>query len=257
MLKGVLFDLGSTLQEYRHDDWDQLGRDLSRNLYDYIAERGYGEWVPPLDEFIELMHTSTRAQWDETLRTMRGRPMPDLLQPMFDKFGITDLRPNECLLPCYGRTDKFIYIEPDVRPTLESLRDRGLKLGLVSNTSWPAPAHDRDLERLGIIDLLPCRIYSCEFGWEKPAPQIFHAALDCLGLPPEEVAFVGDFLRYDIKGAQAVGMKGIWKKVPDRPAELDDHTIVPDAIIVRIGELPNVLAKLFGDEGRKTNDEGR
>src|SRR6266508_4395308 len=52
---------------------------------------------------------------------------------------------HECLLPWYGRTDEFIYIEPDVMPTLETLRDRGLKLGLVSNTSWPAPAHDRDL----------------------------------------------------------------------------------------------------------------
>jgi putative hydrolase of the HAD superfamily len=245
MLRGVLFDLGSTLQEYRHEDWDRAGRELSRNLYEYIEARGHGEKLPPLDEFMELMHTSTRAQWAEVRRTMRGRPMLDLLQPVFDKFGIEELRPEECLLPWYGHTTEFVYIEPDVRPALETLLDWGLKLGLVSNTSWPAAAHDPDLERLNIIDLLPCRFYSCEIGWEKPAPQIFHAALDCLGLPPDEVAFVGDFLQYDVKGAQGVGMKGIWKKVPGRSPDVDDHTIVPDAIITRIGELPGVLRELY------------
>jgi FMN phosphatase YigB (HAD superfamily) len=105
--------------------------------------------------------------------------------------------------------------------------------------------HDPDLERFGVKDLLDCRFYSCEVGWEKPAPQIFEAALECLGLPPEEVAFVGDFLRYDIAGAQAAGMKGIWKRVEGRPEEADDHTVVPDATITRIGELPGVLGKLY------------
>jgi putative hydrolase of the HAD superfamily len=253
MLKGILFDLGSTLQEYRHEDWDRAGRELSRNLYAYITQRGYGDRLPPLDEFLDLMHTTTRAHWDEVRRTMRGRPLLDLLPPMFDKLGISGLRPQECLLPWYGRTTEFIYIEPDVRPTLEMLRGWGLKLGLVSNTTWPAVAHDGDLERLNIIDLLPCRFYSCEVGWEKPAPQIFRTALECLDLPPQEVAFVGDFLRYDVKGAQGVGMKGIWKEVAGRPPEVDDHTIVPDAIITRIEELPAVLRKLYGEP---TTDKG-
>ncbi|MEO8286878.1 MAG: HAD family hydrolase [Chloroflexota bacterium] len=245
MLKGVLFDLGSTLQEFRHENWATLDRELSGDLYAYIAERGHADKLPPLDEFIEIMHTGTRSRWDEARETMRGRPLLDLLQPLFDKQSITGLRPEECLRPWYGRSRDNIYIEPDVQPTLEALRDMGLKLGLVSNTAWPAAAHDPDLEHFGIIELLPCRVYSCEFGWEKPAPQIFRAALDCLDLQPEEVAFVGDFLRYDIKGAQAVGMKGIWKQVPSRPSDVDDHTIVPDATIVRIGELPQVLQRLY------------
>ncbi len=255
MLKGVLFDLGSTLQEYRNEDWGYLNRDLSRGLYAYITERGYGAHLPPLDEFIETMETGTQARWTEARETMRGRPLLDLLQPMFDRLGIADLRPEECLLPWYGRVTGNVYIEPDVRPALETLRDWGLKLGLVSNTSWPAAAHDPDLVRLGIIDLLPCRFYSCEVGWEKPAPQIFQVALDCLALPPREVAFVGDFLRYDVKGAQNVGMKGIWKKVPNRSPDLDDLTITPDATITRIGELPGVLRALYGDDGRRTTDE--
>ena len=251
MLRGVLFDLGSTLQEYKDEDWKGLNQRLSRGLYEYITERGYGKQLPPLDEFIEMVYAATQDRWSEARATMRGRPVLDILQPMFDHFGISGLRPEECLLPWYRNGLDFIYISPDVRPALETLRDWGLKLGVVSNTTWPAAAHDPDLERLGIIDLLPCRFYSCEVGWEKPAPQIFHAALDCLGLQPEEVAFVGDFLRYDVKGAQGVGMKGIWKKIEGRPADLDDMSVVPDATIVHIGELPGVLRELYEVVGRR------
>jgi len=138
----------------------------------------------------------------------------------------------------------LVYCPDDVKPTLELLKEQGYRLALVSNTGWTSELHDPDLARFGIKDLLECRMYSCEVGWEKPAPQIFHAALDCLGLNPDEAVMVGDFLRYDVAGAHGVGMKGIWMKRDNRPYEADDHSVVPDATIGRIGELPEVLRKL-------------
>jgi putative hydrolase of the HAD superfamily len=245
MLRGVLFDLGSTLQEYYNEDWVAIDRDLNGELYHYLASRGHATRLPPLDEFIEVMHVATRAHWDNARTSMRGSPLLTVLQPMFDRHGISDVTPEECLLPWYRGVTEITYVRPDVKPTLELLRDRGLKLGLVSNTSWSAGAHDPDLDRFGLKDLLPCRIYSCEVGWEKPAPQIFHAALECTGLAPEETVFVGDFLRYDVAGAQAVGMKAVWKKVADRPDDWDDHSIEPDAVITSMGELPAVLDTLY------------
>jgi putative hydrolase of the HAD superfamily len=250
VLKGVLFDLGSTLQEFTNEDWPTLQRDLNRDLYDYLAERGHGHRLPPLDEFIEIVATGSQELWDTARATMRGRPLTSLLPDLFERHGINDLQPEECILPWYRRVTGIIYVEDDVRPTLLALRDRGLKLGLVSNTAWPSAAHDPDLERFGLLDLLECRIYSCETGWEKPAPQIFHTALDCMGLPPEEVAFVGDFLRYDVAGAQAVGMKGIWKRVEGRPPDADDYSVVPDAVISRIADLPAALDRLYALSSR-------
>ena len=128
-------------------------------------------------------------------------------------------------------------------PALELLKERGLKLGLISNTGWTAQHHDPDLERFGLKDLLECSI-SCEVGWEKPAPQIFKAALECMGIEPSEAVMVGDFLRYDVAGAHGVGMKGIWKQMDNRPYEADDHSIVPDGVIRKIGELPGVIEGL-------------
>jgi HAD superfamily hydrolase (TIGR01509 family) len=246
MLKGVLFDLGSTLQEYKHEDWGALQRELNRDLYGFLADRGHAHRLPPLDEFIEILATGSRDLWESARTSMRGRPLTSLLPDLFERHGITDLQPEECLLPWYRRFQDVVYVEPDVRPTLLALRDRGLKLGLVSNTAWPAAAHDPDLARFDLLGLLECRVYSCELGWEKPAPQIFHAALDCMGLPPEQVAFVGDFLRYDVAGAQAVGMKAIWKRVDGRPSDADDYSVEPDAVISRIADLPAALDHLYG-----------
>ena len=171
--------------------------------------------------------------------------MLDVLKSVLEQQGIEDMRADEYLLPWYSRVSDLTYVQPDVVETLHLLRGRGLKLGLVSNTSWPASVHDPDLERFGIKHFLDCRLYSCEVGWEKPAQQIFRAALECMDLPPEQVVFVGDFLRYDIAGAHAAGMKGIWKRVAGRPEEADDHTIVPEATITSIGELPEVLDQLY------------
>ena len=246
MLKGVLFDLGHTLQEFRSDDWPVIRKVMNTALYNHIASNGDGHNLPPLDKFLEVMEVRSEAIWGEARRTRRGHSLLSILPAMFEEYGVEGLSPDACLQPWYDqRASDWIYIEPDVKPTLEQLRDMGLKLGLVSNTAWPAAAHDPDLEHFGIIDLLPCRVYSCDFGWEKPDPRIFHAALNCLGLKPEETAFVGDFLQYDVAGAHAVGMKAIWKRIEGRPTEIDDHTIMPDATITRISELPAVLQRLY------------
>jgi putative hydrolase of the HAD superfamily len=246
MLRGVLFDLGSTLQEYRHEDWNATTAELNRVVYGFIEAQGHAHRLPPLDEFLEMLNRRVTDRWRRAQEDMQGESMVELLDVVFKEHGIDEIRADECLPMWFNGLSDLSYVEPDVAPTLARLREGGLKLGLVSNTAWPAAAHDPDLEKFGIKDYLDCRIYSCELGWEKPAPQIFHAALECIGLAPEETAFVGDFLRYDIKGAQAVGMKGIWKRIEGRPADLDDYTITPDATITRIGELPDVFARLYG-----------
>lgn len=50
---------------------------------------------------------------------------------------------------------------------------------------------------------------SYEVGAFKPQPEIYHAALEFVDLPPERVLFVGDTLRADVDGPRAVGMKAV------------------------------------------------
>ena len=90
---------------------------------------------------------------------------------------------------------------------LEVLRERGLRLGLVSNAVDPPWLLHRDLERYGVAGRLDAAVFSSEVGWRKPHPAIFERALAALGVEPERTLFVGDSLVNDVGGAQALGLR--------------------------------------------------
>ncbi|MFD3454260.1 HAD family hydrolase [Streptomyces sp. NPDC058691] len=96
---------------------------------------------------------------------------------------------------------------PDVLPALDALTP-GYRHGLLSNS---ATAHqERKLARLGLRDRFEFLLCSQELGYAKPAPEAFLAACEALGLPPAEVAYVGDKADTDARGANAAGLHGVW-----------------------------------------------
>jgi putative hydrolase of the HAD superfamily len=117
----------------------------------------------------------------------------------------------------------------DALPTLDDLRRRGLKLGLLSNTSRDLPAfvahHGLDVDAM---------LTSHAHGKTKPHETIFRALLDRLEVAAEEAAMVGDQLEDDIEGARAVGMRAVLLdrdgRYPDVPERLDDLRGLPAAL---------------------------
>jgi HAD superfamily hydrolase (TIGR01509 family) len=101
---------------------------------------------------------------------------------------------------------------------LESLRDRGLRLGLVSNALDPPELLHRDLLQLGVAERLDVAVFSSEVGWRKPHPEIFERALHAIDVPAGQALFVGDTLATDIAGAAALGMhtcQAVWFRADD------------------------------------------
>ena len=90
---------------------------------------------------------------------------------------------------------------------LEALRDRGLRLGLVSNAFDPPDLLHRDLAQLGVSERLDVAVFSSEVGRRKPDAAIFRRALDALEVDPGRALFVGDTIATDIDGAAALGMR--------------------------------------------------
>ena len=92
----------------------------------------------------------------------------------------------------------------DVLPVLEALRDAGLKIGLVSNTSRDLDAfvrhHGLDVDAW---------VSSGVHGKVKPSPSIFKAVLELLEVEPEAAVMVGDSPEDDVAGAEALGMRGV------------------------------------------------
>jgi putative hydrolase of the HAD superfamily len=94
----------------------------------------------------------------------------------------------------------------DVRPALRELRDRGLRLVVVSN--WDVSLGDV-LRRLDLVPLLDGIVTSAAVGARKPAPAIFERALGLAGAAPSRVLHVGDSVVEDVEGARAAGVEAI------------------------------------------------
>lgn len=99
----------------------------------------------------------------------------------------------------------------DTLPVLGRLRERGQRLGIVSNTPWGSPSAPwrREVARHGLADLCEYVGFCVDCGWRKPASQPFVAALAYFGVRPDDCLFVGDNLRWDVEGARAAGLDAV------------------------------------------------
>jgi putative hydrolase of the HAD superfamily len=116
---------------------------------------------------------------------------------------------------------------PQARETLAALRQRGYRLGVVSNADGRVR---KLLEEAGLATFLEIILDSAHVGVEKPDPRIFLAAAEGLSLSPSSCAYVGDLYEIDILGARSAGLRAIL--IGDSPA--------PDSV-ERVETLPELL----------------
>lgn len=103
----------------------------------------------------------------------------------------------------YASQEKSFRLFEDVLPSLTSLREAGLTLGVISNSDVDVTPFCRDL---GVAEYFSFILSSCDVGYEKPDNTIFQAALSQAGVKPGEVVHVGDQYHSDVVGAWAVGI---------------------------------------------------
>ncbi|MBN1514844.1 MAG: HAD family hydrolase [Phycisphaerae bacterium] len=92
-------------------------------------------------------------------------------------------------------------------------------------------------QALGDVALWPI-VISGQVGVRKPARRIFDHALALLGMPADEVLFVGDDPLEDMLGAARVGMRACWISHGRSPEQL---TCAVDYVIEAIDELPEAI----------------
>jgi putative hydrolase of the HAD superfamily len=128
---------------------------------------------------------------------------------------------------------------------LESLRNRGLRLGLVSNAFDPPYLLHRDLADAGVAERIDYAVFSSELGKRKPHPEIFGRALSALEVRPEAAVFVGDRLYEDVGGASAVGMttvQALWFRADENPDGIE-----PDFQAFTQMDVLNIVRRLHGE----------
>ncbi|WP_411974806.1 HAD family hydrolase [Sulfitobacter faviae] len=124
-----------------------------------------------------------------------------------------------------------------LRPFLQGLRDRGLRLGVATNDAeHPARAH---LLAAGVVDMFDFIAGFDSGHGGKPSPGQLHAFAAHVNLPAASVAMIGDSV-HDLEAARVAGMLRV--AVLTGPATAEDLAPYADLVLPDIGHLAQRLA---------------
>jgi putative hydrolase of the HAD superfamily len=229
-VQAVIFDWGGTLAP-----WSAV--ELA-DMWALAAGHIAAEHDSDLDEehVRQRLGAVEEAFWARTATDQRSGTLADILADAARELGVDVAAAvlEEAAVRYLDTWTPHIVHDPEAEATLAALRDRGIAVGLLSNTHWPRTFHERFLERDRLARLIDARVYTSELPYMKPHALAFRAALDALGNPqPARTVFVGDRPFDDVHGAQSVGMRTVLRPNPDVPS----YAVEPDAVIERLPEL--------------------
>ncbi|MHC4337010.1 MAG: HAD family hydrolase [Planctomycetota bacterium] len=240
-IKAILFDLGETLLDFGKVNTTRLFRQGARLSFDFL--KSCGQPVGTFEYYCWRNMMALRIRnW---LSNITGKDFNSLvlLRGIGTKRGIKLDRQQwrHFAWHWYEPLAKISSVEPNIVETLTSLKDLGLKLGIVSNTFVTASSLDRHLEQYGILDFFPVRLYSYELDFRKPDARIFKAAAEKIGEKAENILFVGDRINKDIKPAAKAGMRAVLKA-----AYTNVGRELPKGVrkINKLSELPALIEKI-------------
>jgi putative hydrolase of the HAD superfamily len=246
-IKAVVFDLGNTLLEFDCKDEDvQEMFDLgARQSYEYFKGQGYR--LPSFTNYhrTQLRQILWRIAWAQTVR--RDFDSLDTLRriSLYMGLNLSQSQLEDFCWRLYEPLSNTAKVAANVREVLDWLVAHNLKLAIISNTFISGTVLDRHLVREGLLDYFPIRIYSCDTKFRKPGRKIFHLALRKLSCRAQQIIFVGDVPRTDIRGARRVGMVAVLK-ASDQPLNFRDRWMPytkPDFTITNMIELKDIVCK--------------
>ena len=121
---------------------------------------------------------------------------------------------------------------------LDRMQELGLHLAVVTNGI--AETQREKIERFGLTERFEFIFIDTEIGYSKPDPRIFEYALEKMQLSPDEVWMIGDNIRWDVGGPQALGMTGVW--INSKNVVIPDgFEIVPDLHCDSLLEVVEIL----------------
>jgi 2-haloacid dehalogenase len=136
------------------------------------------------------------------------------------------------LMQLYLKLDTF----PEVRETLQRIKDGGLPNAILSNGS--SKMLDAVVKATGLDALLDAVLSVEEAGVYKPHPKVYQLAVDRLGVPAAAIAFQSSNA-WDAYAASAFGMQVVWcNRYGARPERLPG---APDRVVTTLADLPRLL----------------
>lgn len=209
-IKGIIFDINGTLIDIHTDEgMDEIYRAVSHFLTYQGIYLVRGE---VRDEYYRIMGEQLKAGGEEypefdaiaLWREFLSRNLNPALRPPPEKLAAMP----QFLAEMYrGISRHRLTLYPDVKCVLDELKPR-FSLAAVSDGQSAWALHE--IRATGIAHYFDPIVISGDYGFRKPDPRLFQAALDGIGAGPEEVLFVGNDMYRDVFGAGRMGMKTVF-----------------------------------------------
>ncbi|MBX9360183.1 HAD family hydrolase [Streptomyces sp. WAC04114] len=228
-IQAVVWDVDDTLFDYTTAD--RLG------MRAHLTTEGLLDRYDSVEQAIDHWREITHLQWarfsagEATFEDQRR----DRVRVFLDR-DLTDAEADAWFQRYVTHYEAVWALFPDVLPVLDAL-SASHRHAVLSNSSLHV--QDRKLRALGVHDRFETILCAAELGISKPEAGAFLAACEFLGLPPHQVAYVGDHPEIDGRGAADAGLLSVWI---DRsgPYATIDPPVGPHRI-ASLAELPSLL----------------
>lgn len=213
IFKAVLFDLDGTL----------LNRDKSVELF---INKQYERLYELLSHIPKEQYISRFIELDNHGYVWKDK----VYQQLISEFNIPFVTWEELLQDYVQQFKHHCVGFSHIHKMLEELKNNKIALGMITNGYGQFQMDN--IKALDIEKYFDVILVSEWEGIKKPNPKIFMNALEQLNVEPSESVFIGDHPENDVKAAQNVGMKGIWKKnnqwtYIEADAIIDDYLELP------------------------------
>jgi putative hydrolase of the HAD superfamily len=199
----VIFDIGGTLVGFEDD----------APFAEFLASVQLPHrFVSPADLRLSMLHTLSLRRYEAVGLGLDDDSVNNWWLTIFNDLFPHSPQVARRMWELFKR-NYFDSLFPDSLPILETLKQRGVPLGVVSNYG----THLLDLlPKLNIFDYFNFIIVSAIVGVTKPHPRIFEMAIEEAGVPPGQILYVGDNPVDDVEGANRVGIDAVLINRPGR-----------------------------------------
>lgn len=236
LVRGILIDWGGTLADWIFPGTDEeFFLQCHREMRQVLVRHGYKVTVEDL--------SSTAQSINAGYQELRLKGLVELPQRFLNRcllWSLDILRDDLLAAVDEIMTRRKIentQLRVQAPETLRGLRSRGLRIGILSNSTNPLVIR-RMICQAQLATLIDVVVVSADLGICKPAPGIFTYGLEQLGTQPNETWMVGNDLYADIHGAASVGLTSVYVAAK---SENTNHPLAGTPAFT-VAELREVLA---------------
>ena len=231
----IFIDVGNTLRVLVEDE-----------PYQEIARHEIATLVGTQEEpkaFCEMLDKRYKVYRKYAFETLIEAPERELwtrwMLPDYPAETIAPLSGDLTFL--YRQTMGRRFAQPDTRQVLQTLSERGYRMGIISNTITEREIPNW-LKEDGLNEFFPVVILSSIVGCRKPGAEIFHLALKEAGIEASQAAYVGDNPIRDVAGARSAGFGKviIMLDAEEFTRKTEGAETMPDHLITTLSDLLDI-----------------